>query len=277
MSSVLDLRDRLRPRLPQAKTRTSVPGQAPAAATALTTPAFVVENKDTGKVVLTMPAEVAHVPTADDFLLRLSGRLVEAEKANGNGAFWSQDDLEFGLPSVAYGPLNWLHEERKIVGVLTDARLVTVEQAAQLSPGVGAHVVADATLWRWLYPREAREVAMYSEARSLWYSMECISQEIACVGANGCGTKVPYLDALNRTEKACEHLRERSSFRRFVNPIFQGAAIIVPPTKPGWANADLAVQRQAASYVEDHELVLPGLEQAQAESMVAQVLEWSRA
>lgn len=272
MTSVFDIRDRLQPRLPRAQ-EDHAPAQEEARQTA---PAFVVEDKETGKVVLNMPAEVAHKPTADDFLLRLRGRLVEAEKANANGAFWSQDDLEFGLPSVAFGPLNWLHQERTIVGVLTDAHLVKAEAAAAAAAGLGTHVVADATMWRWLYPQQARAVAQYSDESSLWYSMECISQEVACVGENGCGTQVPYLDALNRTEKACEHLRERSSYRRFVNPIFQGAAIIVPPTKPGWASADLAVQRQAAAYVEDHELTLPGVDQTAAERMVAQIIEWSR-
>lgn len=348
--SVLDLRDRLRPQLPRAQAATPVaPETARAAATPSPpeTPAFVVEDPETGRTVLTMPAEVAAAPQAEDFLLRLSGRLVEAEKANDNGAFWAQDDLQFGLPSIAYGPLNWLHEERKVVGVLTQARLVeaandereaarsfSAEQRRKLASAgkampdgsfpivttedlrnairlahtpaqrrhvirraralgatnlipdtwkrekaaadVGTHIEADAQMWRWLYPRESREVAAHAAQRQLWYSMECISQEVACVGEGGCGAQVPYLDALNRTEKACEHLRERSSLRRFVNPIFQGAAIIVPPTRPGWAKANLAVQRQAANFVTDHELALPDLSQTDAETMVAQVLQWSR-
>jgi hypothetical protein len=279
--SVFDIRDRLRPRLAPVPTPVPVRGvvdQAPISGFApdakISTPAFVVEDQESGRVVLTMPAETAAL-SAEDFLLRLSGRLVEAEKANGNGAFWSQGDLEFGLPTVAYGPLNWLHDERKVVGVLTDARLVTKEAAAAASLSLNAHVVADATMWRWLYPSECREVARHSAERALWYSMECISREVACVGERGCGRSVDYLDALNRTTACCDHLRERSAERRFVDPIFQGAAVIVPPVRPGWRDASLGVQRAAASLVEDQHIDVPGLTTADAEAMVAQVMQWA--
>lgn len=244
-------------------------------------PAFALENPDTGKMTLTVPLEVgrevAEGPssrlTADDFLLHLSGRLVEAEKANDNGAFWTQGDLEFGMPSIALGPLNWLHDERRVVGVLTDARMVNREAAAAVN--LGPHVVSDAVLWKWLAPREAAAVEHFAEQRQAYYSMECVSREIACVGENGCGATMDYLDAQNKTEKACEHVKEHSSARRFVNPIFQGAAIIVPPTRPGWTNADLAVQRQAAAKAEKAELEMPGLSTPEVEQMVAQILQWS--
>ena len=84
-----------------------------------------------------------------------------------------------------------------------------------------------------------------------------------------------YLDAQNKTERACEHVKEHSSARRFVSPIFQGAAIIVPPTKPGWSNADLTVQRQAAAAAEKASVEVPGLSTSEVEGMVAQILAWS--
>lgn len=284
--TLLEIRDRIMPRVPRI-TRPGAPlherGHSDLQPPPKVLPSFMTENTDSGKVVLTvpleLPAEVASGPSAgivaDDFLLRLSGRLVEAEKANANGAFWTQDDLEFGLPSVALGPLNWLHDERRVVGVLTDARMVNREAAA--ATGLGTHVVSDAVLWKWLAPREAATVEMYAEAHQAYYSMECVSRQIACVGEKGCGAVMDYLDAQNKTEKACQHVRERSSHRRFVSPIFQGAAIIVPPTNPGWSNADLAVQRQAAAATEKAQLDLPGLDQKAVEGMVAQILQWSAA
>ena len=272
VESLLQIRDRLMPRIVRDPVR---PVES--------LPAFLVENAESGRVVLTVPLEVQHETAdgpsanlvADDFLMRLSGRLVEAGKANQNGAFWSQDDLEFGLPSIAFGPLNWLHDERHVVGVLTDAHLVGREGAANM--GLGPHVVSDALMWKWLAPKEAAAVEHFSGLRQAYYSMECISRQVACVGENGCGTVVDYLDALHRTDKACQHIREHSASRRFVSPIFQGAAIIVPPTKPGWAYADLSVQRAAAGVVEKAELDLPGLDQAQVENIVSQVIAWSSA
>lgn len=287
--SLISLRDRLMPNIPREAARAAVLDrpvrdlqlQPLAEPHVLSFPAFALENPDTGKVTLTVPLEinreVAEGPsarlTADDFLLHLSGRLVEAEKANENGAFWTQGDLEFGMPSIALGPLNWLHDERRVVGVLTDARMVNREAAAAVS--LGPHVISDALMWKWLAPREAAAVEHFSEQRQAYYSMECVSREIACVGENGCGATMDYLDAQNKTEKACEHVKEHSSARRFVNPIFQGAAIIVPPTKPGWSNADLSVQRQAAAKAEKAELEMPGLSTPEVENMVAQILQWS--
>ena len=280
--SILDIRDRLRPRvqLPASEPVTPENPEQARAATAehLATPAFAVESADTGRIVITVPAnrETAQI-SAEDFLLRLSGRLVEGEKANQNGAFWSQGDLEFGLPSVAMGPLNWLHQERKIVGVLSQAQLVRPVETASTSSSVqnkigNPYISAEALLWKWLYPVEAREVERASDARQLWYSMECVARKVECVGENGCGTVVPYRE--RSSENACSHMRERSAHRRLVDPIFQGAAIIVPPVKPGWADADLSVTRQAAALVEDNQLEL-GLSTSDAERMVAQVLAYA--
>ena len=253
--------------------------------------AFAVESQETGKILITMPAKAREAAaSAEDFLLRLSGRLVEAEKANLNGAFWSHGDLEFGLPSVALGPLNWLHQERKVVGVLTQAQLIKAESEQAnitttngisyststnlpLSRPVNPYIRADAVLWKWLYPGEAREVAQAAEARQLWYSMECVARRIECVGENGCGKVVDYRE--RSSANACSHMREHSAHRRLIDPIFQGAAIIVPPVKPGWADADLSVTRQAAALVEKQEIDLPGLSTAQAEAMVAQVVAYA--
>lgn len=267
--SVLDLRDRLMPRMATPVVVPDVVEREEAKS-----PLLVVEGDDR----LTLTAPITELASVEHLFLKLSGKFVEAEKANRNGAFWSAGDLEFGVSSVAGGPLNWLHEERKVIGALTSARTVTREVAAE--SGANPHIVADAVMWRWLYPQETRVVERASEERKLWYSMECISPEVECAGDYGCGTKVPYLDALRRTEQACVHMRERSAVRRFVNPIFQGGAIIVPPVVPGWASADLTVQRQAAAYIEGDataEGLVGGMAEADAVAMVQQVLEFARA
>jgi hypothetical protein len=276
--SVLDLRERLMPRLAQPEG----PATAVVDTTAVTSPssvppAMVVMTDE--RITLTAPAEQLAAETAGDMLsqlyVKLRGRFVEAERANGNGAFWSAGDLQFGLPTVTHGPLNWLHEERRIVGVLSDARFVGREAAAV--QGVGPHITADATMWRWLYPQETRLVERAADERQLWYSMECVSPEVACVGEHGCGAQVPYLDALRREGAACEHMKDRSAVRRFVDPIFQGGAIIVPPVKPGWASADLQVVREAAQVLERDDVprLSADMSDEQATQMVQQVLDWA--
>ena len=56
----------------------------------------------------------------------------------------------------------------------------------------------------------------------------------------------------------CEHLLERSSIRHIVNPTFRGGALIVPPVRPGWKNANAsvltdAVMQEAAAFAEQNE------------------------
>ena len=237
--SYFEILDRLKPVLPTVERPT--PREV--------SRALVVDNPETGHTYVTVPLSRASL-NPERFLTRLSGRLVGAG-TNSNGQAWTGDDLAFGLPSVAGGPLNWLHQERTIIGALTGADLVG-RQSAVLSgdrtiPGQDEHIRADAVVWSFLYPREARTIAEAADAGQAYFSMECVSATVQCHGPDGCGALMPYADALARNGAACEHIRARAAARRFVDPVFQGAAVIVPPVQPGWTGAHLDLVRQAAS------------------------------
>jgi len=270
--SVIEMRNRLRAGRPQvaraaAAVSTGAERQAPA-------PAFALVNPDSNRVVISTPMN--EVASLDEAVMQLSGRLVEAEQANRNGAFWKQDDLEFGLPSVAFGPLNWLHEERKIIGALRDPSLVSAEQAAADGDDVGTHIRTDATVWGYVFREEAATIRRYIGEGTAWLSMECIASQIECTGPNGCGALMPYADAATRSGSACQHVKERASHRRFIEPVFRGAAVILPPVQPGWAKADLGAQRTAGAVLEAASLDTRGLDDAAAQQMVAQIIQWSR-
>lgn len=208
-----------------------------------------------GRTILTGPASVMGIEkamTPNEHFLWMQGRFVGAEKANRNGALWTTADLEVGEPTVRYGPLNWLHEAKHIIGTLADQRLVqpSVEQAAE---GVQPHIWTLSPIWKWVYPDEAYVVEQASDAGKLWYSMECVSKEVECVGDGGCGAKASYTEYLKASKSSygsspavCSHMREKSAIRRFAEPTFLGGAVIVPPVRPGWADADASVLRQAA-------------------------------
>lgn len=207
----------------------------------------------------------------DHGYMHLSGRFVGAERANSNGALWLTEDLEMGLPTVAHGPLNWLHEERRIIGTITDARLLVEDRE---SAGVGPHIAADSVVWKWIWPREAAVLQQASDAGMLWYSMECISEEVEC---GECDTRVSYLETqralMDRPDsRVCYHIRERSASRRFINPLFQGGGVIIPPVSPGWRDADLRV-RERAEQLAVATLEDSGLDAATWESMMAQVVQ----
>jgi 2'-5' RNA ligase len=232
----------------------------PATATTMTTPApeqgraFTTEIN--GRQLIAGPATAIQraaglrEPTvediADEHMMWMSGRFVGAEVPNRNGAMWSAGDLELGRASVVNGPLNWLHEAKHVIGAISEADYVGVQQAAasQMQP----HITATAGIWKWLWPDEAYVVQQASDQQHLWYSMECISKEVQCAGPEGCGNVTSYSQYM--AGAACEHVTQRASVRQFKNPVFLGGAVIVPPVKPGWAEADASVMNTASRLAE---------------------------
>lgn len=274
--SVADLKEQLKPRL---KLATDVPTTSPQDP-APDPEVFMVDGEDglimTGPAAILGPekqAEWEKAAEANGHFMYLSGRFVEAESVNRNNAMWTTEGLEVAQPTVAHGPLNWIHDEKHIIGVLTDSQMVYRETADD----VNNHIVAMSTVWKFIYPREAAMIASASENHQLWYSMECVSDTVTCIdgpGRPGCGDTFPYVDLMREPHKVCGHLRERSSIRRMNEPTFLGGAVIIPPVKPGWAKADATVMRQAAQVTEQSHLT-DILSKDDAERMVAMVIAYA--
>lgn len=218
-----------------------------------------------GKTFLTVPVQESAL-NAEDFVLRIRGRMVGADKANKNGQYWTKDDLAFGLPSVATGPLNWLHEERRIIGCQSAARLVEARDSAGGSHDGLSHIEADSVVWTYLHPAESHVIRQAAADQKLYYSMECVSSTVECFGPTGCGTVMQYADAFPGSDRACAHVRNRTAIRRLANPVFTGAAVIVPPFNPGWPEATAGILKQAASLAE------PVARFTQDEALAAQIL-----
>ena len=321
--------------------------------------AFTVDSAR-GSVVITGPAHTIREQAADQAnpgFIYLNGRFVEAERANRNGAYWSTKDLELGQVTVAGGPLNWLHQERHVIGTLLSANLVTEREDAaaydreaardfsagerkkmagkgqaksdgsfpiknaqdlknairlagnakdpaaarrhiirraqalglsnlipdswtkeKSAAGIGNHINAAAAVWRFLYPAETDLIQRASDSRELWYSMECVSRQVQCLQNAehaGCGETFEYATYMHDRDNVCEHLREGAGARRFVEPVFLGGAVILPPVRPGWANANAEVAREAAQLTEQYDLSQGILTRPEAEGMVGQILDWA--
>lgn len=163
--------------------------------------------------------------------LWISGRYVQGEKPNRNGQFWTTEDLKSGEYSIRYVPLNVMHEWERPVGVFVETKLVHREAAAgegELLP----EIQALSALWAHNYPSIAEAARAAHSQRKLWYSMECIGEAKQCLT---CSRTFEWSSA-----KFCEHLEESvQAPRRLINPVFQGGALIFPPTQPGWADADI--------------------------------------
>lgn len=168
----------------------------------------------------------------------VGGKFVEADRPNLNKAFWSTEDLQFGEATVRYTPMNILHKLDEPVGVFTEAKLVPAEGEDN------AHIVALGALWAHRFPLEASLVQMANMNNQLFYSMECIAEKLHCKG--GCEQEFDYYG------EWCEHLEQRSSIRHLINPTFTGGALIVPPSKPAWPNADVEVLASLTKEYADH-------------------------
>ena len=215
-----------------------------------------------GRAVLVAPAggpipdslqgEWAARASANPHVLTLIGRYVQAEAANSNGALWTTGDLEFGEPGVRGGPLNWLHAEHKVVGAITEAALVRNRPEVAGSIVVGdapchPYIATAAGLWTWLYPREARMAAEQAAAGGLWQSMECVADSVECGACHG---RYSYAKVAAADPAVCSHVRERSATRRFVDPVFLGSGLILPPVRPGWADAHVHLMPVATRLAE---------------------------
>lgn len=163
--------------------------------------------------------------------LWISGRYAQGEKANRNGQFWTTQDLKGGEYSIKYTPLNVLHEWDRPVGVFIETKLVHREAASDgevLLP----EIQALSALWSHLYPEVADAARTAHSQGKLWYSMECIGEAKQCMT---CDKTFDW-----EASRFCDHLEGSvQAPRRLINPIFQGGALIFPPVRPGWADADI--------------------------------------
>lgn len=200
------------------------------------------------------------VDRANPFVQWIAGDFVEADNANSNGQFWTAGDLELAEYSIRYAPLNMVHKFRQPIGFYAATKVVKLERdAAADTPQPSLKIQALSGLWSHIFPFEAAQVEAADEAGLLFYSMECRGTHLVCgtdqaKGLEGCGQKFDYM----AVDTHCEHLRERSSVRHIVSPTFRGGAIIVPPVRPGWkdANASVlsdAVMQEAAAYAAQNE------------------------
>lgn len=262
-----------------------------------------------GRVILTAPARTVSLAselptelaerwekasTGNPFYMWLQGRFVEAEKANRNGAFWSTDDLQFGEMSVKHGPLNWLHEEKTVIGTIADNALIrpqaqnlqqaasfdfnTTNKASLFAAQPRPFIAAVSAVWKWVHPEKVNDIERAADQGRLYYSMECIAREMSCVGDDtreGCGKSFDYVTAMTNPGKTCEHMQARSSARRMVDPSFLGGAVIVPPTQPGWGSANVEVMRQASKLAEQTAEAATDMTATQWETLMAEVIRYA--
>jgi hypothetical protein len=230
--------------------------------------AFVISPPNSDKLYVTgrVKAEQWNTPINRAFTY-VTGRYVQADKANLNGAYWSSEDLAFGAPTVAYGPVNMLHEERAIIGTISEAHLNENDEK------YGTHITTCNVLWKYLQPQAVQAIESASASGELWQSMECVAEQVQCL--DGCGEAFDYQTWMRNKSSACEHLAKPGAMRRMVRPTFLASGIILGASRPGWAEADVEVRKESAKIADLEHLYDGNMTKEFAESLVAQVLTWA--
>lgn len=177
------------------------------------------------EIVETSSVRIA--PDATSLTSTITGPLVRSGEPNLNGALFEPSDLEYGINSLVGGPLTVNHGNYA-VGYLEESSL---ETSAEFS----TYINISGRVWSKRFGSVWEQVEKAISEGKGALSMECVPSEIACMH-QGCGCVIKPTEVAN----ACSHIKTRSAPRRQVEPIFFGAALVLPPEIPGWPNARLS-------------------------------------
>ncbi len=189
---------------------------------------IVTEPKD-------FPVEMADnfsMKSSNPSFIWIAGRYVQADHANKKGHFWTVQDLKESEASIVHTPLNVAHKWERPVGSVVQTKMVSREEGADgpASPEIQALSV----IWALVFPQVASEVRESHKQGTLFYSMECIAAEKQCLQCE------QTFDYRASGADVCEHLgSDERAPRRFIDTTFLGAALIYPPARPAWKDADI--------------------------------------
>lgn len=191
------------------------------------------------------------------------GRFVESDKANNNKQLFSLKGLQLAKPSIQHAPMNMNHSNRRIVGAYVASELLypTVaegeEAQAVESASLNPYIESLGVVWKHYFPDEHMLISKANQEGALYYSMECVPSHVQCTGEGGCEETYEYAGRVSPTY--CDHINKMESDKYLINPWFTAGAIIVPPVKPGWVNAD--VKQMVAQQAELAERIYTGVQE----------------
>lgn len=200
----------------------------------------------------------------------ISGRFVEADNPNDNRQMWTHADLRMAEPTIKYAPMNVLHQPSNIVGSFVATKMMyPVDETAEL--GGNPYIEALGAFWRAYFPDTFNLVERAHNDGSLFFSMECIGESVTFIDrASGQEETFPFMGSIH--ESYGEWNNNKEAIRQINKPHFLGGALILPPTKPGWSNADVtAIAKYVENHVEDAERVYQEIASASPQLSAKQI------
>ncbi len=220
--------------------------------------------------------------TQNSAFRHILGRYVMAEDLNSNGQSFHLEELRTAQSSLVHSPLNINHKRDKVYGAYVASDLVYpmgADSAGAIAEAIRApYMEALAVFYHNLFPEEFRVVEKAHAEGALFFSMEALPRSVTC-RADGCGQEFSWMGP--KAPDYCEHLAESRVAPRWLNkPHFLGGALIVPPVRPGWRQADITdlsriVQENALLAEQVYDSIaaeMPHLDPATWEQMMLQVL-----
>jgi hypothetical protein len=215
------------------------------------------------------------------------GKYVGANKANDNGHIFDGAELAEARQSLVHAPMNMLHRPSDIMGVYVANEVIWPKDASASASLAGEAATetepfleALAAFYRYYFPEEYVAVEKAHRAGALAWSMECVPKTVTCAASAHpeCGKTFDY--AGRQSESYCAHLNEPGAPKRMGKPHFTAGALVLPPARPAWRNAnvtslDTLVRQEleaAESVYNQVATEFPHLESSRWEHLMAELL-----
>lgn len=165
------------------------------------------------------------------------GKFVEADVPNLNKHVISMGGLQMGQPSILYAPMNINHHIHRVVGCFSGAELLYPTVQAGEDVVVNPYIETVGALWRYYYKDEYYMVKAAHDDGKLFYSMECVPRAFSTVGGVDDSKEYPFVGLQSPTYP--KELNEKMVPALCVDPHFVGGALVIPPEKPAWSDAEI--------------------------------------
>jgi hypothetical protein len=189
------------------------------------------------------------------------GKFVEANNPNNNRQAWSLEDLAMKRPTINHAPMNMVHQPKNIVGAFVANELLYPTGDSTTTPDsayagtANPYIETLGAFWAYYFPAELKAIQAAHDQGSLFFSMECVSESITFEDPSTGQTQEFAYMGPNHTSYG-DWNNNKEAIRWLNNPHFLAGALIVPPVRPGWSNAEV---KSLSHYVEQHQEIAEAL------------------
>jgi hypothetical protein len=181
----------------------------------ITTP-LALANPSEGQIEEFAFASAVKTKAPNENIGWLSGRYVEAGRANLNNAMWLSDELALKSLTPLLMPVTVMHDPRTAVGTIADCKLINGESA-------NSRIDTILAVWRHRFPGVWEEAAADIERGQLSQSMEAFTPWYTC---SECAQQYIKLPKGSEQASWCDHLRTHSGHRVLGDVCFTGTGLI---------------------------------------------------